>query len=198
MKKNLLIIICVLLYSTSQLSAQPYGNEWIDYSQQYYKIKVAADGMYRIPFATLSTIPNIGSLSTSSFVMYHNGQTVPIYVSSNSTFGSNDFIEFYGKKNIGDLDTVLYANDSLQPHIYYSLFNDTSIYYLTIKTNGGNPRFTPVTNDLTNPPSPEPYFMFASRQIYTGQNIQGIQYYAGTDQAFKSTFDYGEGYGNAN
>ena len=199
MKRNLLIIICILFCSSSRLSAQLYGNEWIDYSQQHYKIKVPADGIYRIPFATLSaTIPNLGSLSATSFVMYHNGQTVPIFVSSNGTFGSSDFIEFYGKKNIGDLDSVLYANDSLQPHIYYSLFNDTSIYYLTIKTTGGNPRFTPVTNDLTNAPPAEPYFMFASRQIYTSQNIQGIQYYAGNDQAFKSTFDYGEGYGNAN
>ena len=198
MKKNLLIAICIVLASVSRLFAQLYGNEWIDYSQQHYKIKVAADGIYRIPYSTLNTaIPNVGSLSTSSFVLYHNGQAVPIYVSSNSTFGSNDYIEFYGKKNIGDVDSALYANDSLQPHTYYSLFNDTSIYYLTIKTNGGNARYTPVTNDLTNPPSPEPYFMFASRQVYTGLNIQGIQYYAGTDQAFKSTFDYGEGYGNA-
>ena len=198
MKKNLLNIIFILLCSASRLWAQLYGNEWIDYNQQHYKIKVAADGIYRIPFSTLNAaIPNISSLNTSSFVMYHNGQAVPLYISSSTTLGSNDYIEFYGKKNIGDVDTSLYANDSLQPHIYYSLFTDTSIYYLTIKTSGGNPRFTAVANNLNNPPAAESYFMFASRQIYTGLNIQGMQYYAGTDQAFKSTFEYGEGYGNA-
>jgi len=199
MKRNLLISF-ILLTTISRLTAQLYGNEWLTYGQQYYKISVAADGIYRVPYATLNAnIPNFGSVNPANLVLFHNGKQVPIYIStSNSTLGANDYIEFYGKKNIGDVDSVLYANDSLQPHIYYSLFTDTSIYYLTSINNGSHIFFSATTNDLTNPPSPEQYFMYASRQIYTGQNIQGIQYYAGTDQAFKSSFDYGEGYANSN
>jgi len=201
MKRYLLVITYLLVGFASRLQAQTYGNEWIDYSQVHYKISVPADGIYRIPFATLNAaIANLSGLNGNSFIMWHNGQIVSIFVSTTGTLGSNDYIEFYGKKNIGDVDSTLYANDSLQPHPYYSLFTDTSIYYLTINTNpgaGGPLRFyTSVQNNLNNPPTAEPYFMFTSRQINTGLNIQGVQYYAGTDQAFKSTFDWGEGYGN--
>ena len=197
MRRHLLIITYLLIGFVSQLQAQTYGNEWIDYTQEHYKISVGADGIYRIPLSTL-TANSLGSISPTDFIMWHNGQIVPIFVST--TNGAIDFIEFFGKKNIGDVDSTLYANDSLQPHIYYSLFTDTSIYYLTVNTTGaGGPLrfFTPKTNDLLNAPNPEPYFMCVNRQLNTGLNIQGQQYYAGTDQAFKSTFDWGEGYGNS-
>ena len=129
MKRNLLIIICFILVSFSHLLAQPYGNEWLTYGVPYYKIQVATDGIYRVPYTTLNNaIPNFGSINPNSLVLFHNGKQVPIFVStSNSSFSSSDYIEFYGKHNIGDVDSVLYANDSLQPDIYYSLFNDTSI-----------------------------------------------------------------------
>ena len=32
-----------------------YGNEWIRYDQQYYKIMVAEDGVYRIPYEALES-----------------------------------------------------------------------------------------------------------------------------------------------
>jgi hypothetical protein len=202
MKRNLLIIICFILVSFSHLLAQPYGNEWLTYGVPYYKIQVATDGIYRVPYTTLNNaIPNFGSINPNSLVLFHNGKQVPIFVStSNSSFSSSDYIEFYGKHNIGDVDSVLYANDSLQPDIYYSLFNDTSIYYLASIpiTSGPHIFYSANPNDLTNPPPAESYFIFPSRQVYTGQNIQGIQYYASGEQAFKSTFDYGEGYGDVN
>ncbi len=200
MKRNLLIISCIIFLSISRLHAQLYGNEWLTYGVQYYKIQVPTDGIYRVPFSTLNAeIPNLSSINPASLVLFHNGKQVPIFVStSGSTFSSTDFIEFYGKHNIGDVDSSLYANDSLQPHMFYSLFTDTSIYYLASVNNGSPDFYVAKTNDLTNPPAAESYFMFPSRQIYTGQNIQGMQYYAGTDQAFKSTFDYGEGYGDVN
>ena len=199
MKRSLLIITFILTSLAATLRAQPYGNEWIDYTQEHYKISVTADGMYRIPYSTLNNaIQNLSSLNVGSFIMYHNGAPVPIYISSTTTLGTNDYIEFFGKKNIGDVDSFLYSNDSLQPHPYFSLFTDTSIYYLTIKTGvNNNPLFKPTQNDLSNPPPAEPYFMFASRQIFTGLNIQGISFYAGIDQAFRSLFDWGEGYGNS-
>jgi hypothetical protein len=196
MKKTLLALLFITLQIASR--GQTFGNEWINYSETHYKIQVPADGLYRIPYSTLNAaIPNLSAINVSSFVLYHNGQPVPIYVSAATTMGINDYIDFYGKKNIGDVDSILYKNGSYQPHPYYSLFNDTSIYYLTVRTNQGNPRFTPVVNNLSNPPAAETYFIYASRQILTSQNIQGAYYLAGTDETFKSLFDYGEGYGDA-
>ena len=200
MKRHLLTISFLLIGFLSRLQAQTFGNEWIDYTQTHYKISVTADGIYRIPYSTLNAvIPNLGSINPANFIIYHNGAPVPSYISTTGTLGASDYIEFYGQKNIGDVDSILYKNDSLQPHIYYSLFSDTSIYYLTFNaTLGPQNHYTGVLNDLSNPPAAEPYFIYPSRQVYASQNIQGIQFYAGTDQAFKSTFDYGEGYANAN
>lgn len=194
-----LLLATILLLSTWVLKAQTqlYGNEWIDYTQTHYKIKVAADGMYRIPYSTLAgIIPNLSALNTGSFVMYHNGQKVPIYVSSTTHLGPNDYIDFYGKKNIGDLDSMLYANGDIQAHPYYSLFTDTSIYYLTIKTIGSNPRITETTNNLVNPPAKENYFTQIVRQVYANRYYEGKYYNISTDEVYKSTFEDGEGYVN--
>ncbi len=197
MKRKLLLIVTLIAFRFIT-QAQPFGNEWIDYSQTHYKIKVTADGMYRIPFATLSSIPNISSINVNNFVMYHNGQAVPIYISSSTTLGSSDYIDFYGQKNIGDVDSMLYKSSAMQPHIYYSLFNDTSVYYLTVKTTGANPRFTPLINNISNVPPKETYFIATTRQIYTAANTQGEYYLVGNDEIFKSIYDVGEGYRDQN
>ena len=31
-----------------------YGNEWIDYNQSYFKIKVVEDGMYQLSYSDLN------------------------------------------------------------------------------------------------------------------------------------------------
>ncbi len=73
MKKLLLAL--TYCFSLSLLAAQPFGNEWIDYSQTHYKIKVAANGVYRIPYSTLAAvIPNLGSLNPNSLAVYNNGR----------------------------------------------------------------------------------------------------------------------------
>ena len=50
-----------LLLVTMGLSAQSYNNEWIDYSKTYYKFKVGANGLYRIPQAVLASADAFGS-----------------------------------------------------------------------------------------------------------------------------------------
>jgi len=52
MIKNLLIIFFSILSFNS--FSQNYGNEWIDYSQEYYKIKIVKNGIYRISRETLA------------------------------------------------------------------------------------------------------------------------------------------------
>src|ERR1017187_8468735 len=106
MKKNLLLLFLLALQVVSK--AQPYGSEWINYSQEYYKILVPTDGIYHIPASTLQPyIPGFLSITSSQFAIYHNGQQVPIYVANN-----NAYIEFYGKHNIGDVDSFLYKVDT--------------------------------------------------------------------------------------
>ncbi|MFT5228640.1 MAG: hypothetical protein ACI9EV_001791, partial [Urechidicola sp.] len=43
-----MIILCSL-----QGYSQPYGNEWIDFSQQYYSFDIIENGVYRIDYNKL-------------------------------------------------------------------------------------------------------------------------------------------------
>ncbi|MCW5909209.1 MAG: hypothetical protein KIS94_15190 [Chitinophagales bacterium] len=191
MKKLLLL---TAFFGWLFVAAQPYGNEWIDYANpNYYKIKVVKDGIYRIPYSTLQSV-GLGSALGDRFALYHNGQEVPLYVTVNGAFGSGDYIEFYGKKNIGDIDSFLYKTSALQSHPYYSLFTDTSVYFLTVKNTAGNLRYTQLLNSISNPPPKDPYFMCTVRNIYTGRYYEGRYYNASGDEVYKSSFEDAEGY----
>ncbi|MFM9051821.1 MAG: C25 family cysteine peptidase, partial [Bacteroidota bacterium] len=135
-------------------SAQPFGNEWINYSQQYFKVKVSQNGIYRISRQTLLFAGvNVSGLDPRKYQLYCNGQQQFIHIEGegDGVFDQNDFIEFYGKKNDGSLDTKLYANPDWQPNPYYSNFTDTAIYYLTWSPLGNGLRMdTTVDSAFSN------------------------------------------------
>ncbi len=182
MKRVLLIIAFFGLFIAPRLPAQGL---WFSPSQQYYKFPVVTDGWYRIPYSALVNAfgASLASIPSQQFALYHNGVQVYMYSSAagGNAVSNQDYFSFYGQHNIGDLDSVLYRNSYSQPHIYYSLFNDTSYYYLTVMpSNSPGLRFSAVSNNLNNPPAAEPYFIYASRQFFTaqnGQNVQGIGQY---------------------
>lgn len=195
MKKITTLFFFFLSASAMMLHAQQYGNEWIDYSRTHYKIKIAQDGIYRISYNTLaSAIQGIASVNPANLVLYHNGQQVPIYISNNSAIGTGDYIEFYGVKNRGEVDSLLYAPQGAQPHPYYSLFTDTAIYYLTTSATQNNRRLTETANDLNNLPPKESYFLHTARKVFTNGFFEGKVYYVGQDELSKSPFEEGEGW----
>src|SRR5687768_514138 len=112
--KQLYALIISLLAVLPAVS-QTRGNEWIDYSQKYLKIKVASNGIYRIDSTALSNaIAQTGSslslIDPRSFQLFSNGIEEYIYVSgeSDGVFNSGDFIEFIGRRNNGAKDVELY------------------------------------------------------------------------------------------
>ena len=190
------IAICffVWLFSFS-LRAQPYGNEWIQYNQTYYRIPVSSEGFYRIPFSSLlSFIPNLSVVNPGLFALYRNGEQVPLFFSGGSSFTSGDYFEFYGYPNDGEADRDLYYQPAYQPHTFYSLFTDTAIYYLTINGNTNNRRIVNFPNDLSNPPVKEPSYRHISRVLSNNAVFNGRSYYVGTDPLYKPVFDEGEGF----
>ena len=91
-----------LLLFTQALLAQPFGNEWIQYNQSYYRINVWNDGVYRISFSALSeAIPALAAADPRNVQIFGRGQEVPIYVQgeTDGTWDAGDFIEFVGQKN---------------------------------------------------------------------------------------------------
>ncbi len=109
-----------------------FGNEWIDYSpgKQYYKIRIANDGWYRLPASVLQQAgAPISSINTAGLQLFHQGQEVPLQVEENN--GTLSYVQFYGKKNRGAFDVHCYNDAHHHFNEYYSLYNDTSTYLLT-------------------------------------------------------------------
>lgn len=51
--------------------------------------------------------------------------------------GDNDYFEFYGQKNDGWLDSLVYTSPQLIANPDFSLFNDTAMYFLTFSDSPG-------------------------------------------------------------
>ncbi len=199
MKRILFLIIGIIILITKGLHAQPYGNEWINYNQTYFKIKISQDGIYRITYDVLQQngIP-VTTVNGSDFQIFGRGQEVPIYVTSNSTLNSTDYIEFYALKNDGSLDSNMYANKAWQGNARLSLFNDTSSYYLTYNSSAGHLRLTNTTNNTTNHPAKESWCWYLTENIY-GQLRLSTAYCKGKPEIqgqpiYSSDLSDGEGY----
>lgn len=199
--KRILHIIC-LLTLLSSVKAQPYGNEWIDYSKTYYKFKVGKTGLYRIPYSTMISAGISPSFLTgTSFKLFRNGEEVPLYVTTNGLFNSSDFIEFYGEMNDGKPDTPLYKSPDEQPNIIQNMFSDTATFFLTIDPFSINARVQQQNNDTSGVPEREKYCYFTARaynisapttkKLAAFRGFPVFQYYP---QLYNSDFDMGEGW----
>ncbi len=141
------LIFLLPLTITAQTSNGYYANEWINYNQSYFKIKVEDDALYRISFDALqkTDLP----LIAKGFQLFRDGQQVPIYISTQGSLTEGDYIEFYGEKNDGSFDSRLYQEDNGQLNPHKSLFNNTSTYFLTWNNNSENLRIQDIFNDVS-------------------------------------------------
>ncbi len=181
---------------TDSLGNIKYGNEWIDYSKQYYKILVADDGIFRINYQQLKDSGiDIGNIQGKDFQLFNLGEEYPVFTSTNGIFGPNDFIEFYGKKNRSDLDYFLFESKSYLFNPEYSLFNDTSAYFLTWNKTSTNKRYKSLGNDLSgNIPTVESYYIHQEEMVnheYFNKPLRSIH-----NHIYKSNFEIGEGFGS--
>lgn len=187
------IFTMLLLLVAFGLKAQvTYYNEWINYNQTYYKFKIGADGLYRIPQSVLANA-GLGSVPVQNFQLFRNGQEVPIYTSASSgTLGSTDYIEFWGRMNDGKTDKALYLNPAYQHTAKWSFETDTAVYFLTVNTTGTTFHFNNATNDTTgNTLSPEPYFMYTQGTYFKQMINPGYAQIVG-EYLFSSSYDLGE------
>lgn len=185
-----LTAIIILSFFFSGLNAQ-YGNEWITYGQLYVKIPVAKDGIYRISYASLQNagLP-VNALDPKKIQVFHRGneQSILVLGESDNNFDPPDYVEFYGRKNDGTLDTELYASPALQPHGYHNLFSDTTSYFLTIGSSNG--KRAQSYDDTNLSLSPLPYHLDEKILLKTNVYSEGRDY----GDIIKSTFDEGEGW----
>jgi hypothetical protein len=187
------IFTLLLLLAGCMVHAQQYNNEWIQYSQTYYKIKVAQAGVYRIPKSLLDA-NGLGSTDVRYFELWRNGQKVPFYPSvSSGTLPSNGYIEFWGEKNDGKPDKALYRDPSYQHTDKISLQTDTAAYFLSVNTSQAGFKISDVNNNVAGNSLPaEPYFMYTAGNYYQGAipNL-GFAAVVGSN-VYSSSYDVGE------
>ncbi|MGB4841099.1 MAG: hypothetical protein WBP08_18975, partial [Saprospiraceae bacterium] len=176
--KLVIALLFVYLFGIKSFGQNKYGNEWIEPSKTYYKIKVAENGIYKVTYEELVSVGfNKGQVFGSALKLINFGQEQSIYVSGN-TFGPGSWFEFYGQKNTIGLDTFLYSDwkkDLLNPD--YSLVNDTNTYFLTLSPETSNLRHTLVNPDYNNITlTPFPYYLHEEKVVYSStffKNVDG-------------------------
>ncbi len=146
---NKLISIFLVLISFNGFSQ--YGNEWIEYSQKYYTVKIVKDGFYKIDYTTLinAGIP-VSLINPSNFQVFGFEKEQPILVEDggDASFDSGDFILFYAQENTTWLDSILYDSPSDVSNRYYPHYNDTITYFLTWNNLTDNNRIS-VESDIS-------------------------------------------------
>lgn len=144
-----LSIFITLFFITVHVTAQQYGNEWINYSQKHYKISIPQTGLYRINYNTLinAGIP-VSAINPKNFQLFIKGQEqyITVFDESDNVFNTSDYIEFYAKKNDASFDSSAYTNITRLPNPHIALFNDTNYAYLTWNSSITNKRIQRETD----------------------------------------------------
>jgi hypothetical protein len=189
--KSILFFCLAFLSFFTPLYAQT-GNEWIDFTQPYFKITLAKDGLYRLTYADLvaAGFPVTG-INPKTIQLYHRGAEQALWVEGQDDFrfDPSDYLEFFGRKNDGTSDTELYKPASLQPHTYYNLFTDTAAYFLTIGSAPG--KRMPVYTEAPGGLPAETHHLDEKILVLTDQYAYGRSF---NSELYSSAFDEGEGW----
>lgn len=191
MKKLCLIL---LIFFPVLAWSQPYGNEWIDYSQKFYGFKIVQTGLYKIDYAALNNngVP-VSGITPSSFQVFGKDKEIPLYMVDNgdNSFDPGDYFLFYAYKNDGWLDSVMYPNPGQMANPGYSLINDTITYFFSWKNSGSGLRFVLQPDQNYSNYTPSNFVRDEFRSNYAYSYSEGVVY----GEASGSIYSKGEGFG---
>ena len=135
-----------------------FGNEWIDFGEEYMRMAIIEDGVYRISMKELTGAGfEPAMVEGINLRLFLRGEEVPIYVSTQGILDSTDWIEFPGFRNRVEMDRYLFENPDEQLfNPAYSMYTDTAVYFLSWKSGGLPPlRYLDGVNDFSDLPSVE-------------------------------------------
>ena len=191
-RMRILFYCSIFTFTYCVESLAQVGNEWINFSQPYFKIPVAREGIYKLSFTDLQAAGfPLSSIDPATIQLFHRGAEQAIYIEGegDAQFNPTDFIEFYGRKNDGTMDAELYKPMSSQPHSLYNLFSDTTSYFLTVGSLPGK-RIASFYEDNTGGISVEPNHVDEKLLLLTSQYGIGIDY----GEVQNTAFELGEGW----
>lgn len=170
-----LVSILFFLFLATLVGAQKNGNEWINFQQNYFSFKVYKDGVYKVDYTTLvNSGVNVSSFATENVQLFSREREVPIYFfdGGDNKLDSGEYFVFYGQKNDGWIDSVLYENATDICNPYYSLINDTINYFFTWNNKTDNLRYTYDSSTNYSSYSPTNYWLTTKRVINSSSYIQ--------------------------
>ncbi len=194
MNKLTPILLLTTVFFAINSKAQTYGNEWIDYSQKYYSIKVANDGVYRLDYTAMvaAGIP-VATFQPENIQIFAKEREIPIHVvdGNDSSLDSGDYILFYGEQNDGWLDSTLFSNPASAASPNYSLYNDTLQYFFTWNSSATNYRYTVETDTSYSGYTASNYILKKDTYNYTDSYHEGEK----LSDVSSSFYVPGEGWG---
>jgi len=188
------------LLTHNLIQAQTFGNEWINYNQQYFKLKITQKGIYQLSFNELKSAGFPTNVNPQKIQLFRRGQEQAIFIKGeeNKILNETDFIEFYAEENDGKLDSLLYTPALSQPHQYYSLYSDTASYFLTYRIdNQISKRIKVSEKGNTQNLKPEPFHLEETLQLFTSSYAEGQPEPIGVglhSGVLNSNYGYGKGW----
>lgn len=195
--RSILLAVCSMLLlqlgSPEKGATQPFQNEWINYSLTYQKFRIGQTGLYRIEQPALVAM-GWGQVPVEQFVLWRNGQQVPLYTSQPSgLLPANGFMEFWAEANDGKADQRLYRVTDHQLHDTWSLFTDSASFFLTVDASVTPQRLRSMSNVIPSGLTPVPFFIHRTGSYYRERINEGLAQLAGS-YLYSSAFDQGEGW----
>lgn len=125
MKKHLFLL---LFWTGFPILSIAQDSPWFRYDLTYYKIQTAADGIYRIPAASLNVfgIP-LKRIDPRHLRLYHRGKEIAMWVAGeqDGRLDPEDYLDFLGKRNEERRDSGIAI-----PNPYVNTYSDTTAFFL--------------------------------------------------------------------
>jgi len=144
------VILLMVVVTGFNTEAQEFTNNWIDFSQEYYRFGVPRTGVYRIYREQFEAagVP-ISKYNPQNIQLIQNGKPIACHIDGESS-GLCRYIEFFAEANDGSFDTEMYDSPESQPNQHYSLVTDEAAVFITFNSSFSNLRFTPIAASNTD------------------------------------------------
>ena len=190
-----LLLACLLCAGSSRIvfsQTPPFDASWYDANAAYVKIGILEDGLYTLTGENLVDAGiDIDAIDIATLKIQEQGRAIPFYFSGQgASLSTADSVIFIGKRNTGEDESWVYnGNDQLQSSTHFSMFTDTTYYWLSWGGEAG-PRYTSV--DPLPPPSGTLSQNALPDTLHLEEDL--IYYFGDSSDAGQPAYTRGEGW----
>ena len=193
----LVLVIQAFLSSSPVLSQSTvYDDTWYTSQTNFIKIAVTQDGVYQVSGADLAQAGlSISQVNPNDIRLLKNGGEIPIWIegANPSVLEASDTIVFIGEQNRGDEELWAFEEfEDRQGSDYFSLFSDTTWYWMSWQNVDGSPtrRYTD-TDPLQTIPGLQP---LAATSEFDHLEEDVTYYFGDSNDAAQPQYTRGEGF----